>query len=57
MSVSEQLKTDFWKNKTERENFLEESPELEEKKAQLEKLLEELNGWRIDEDFLKNSRS
>lgn len=45
----EQLKQDFEKNKTERQNFMEESPELEEKKAQLEALMEEL----MDEELME----
>jgi len=45
----EKLQQDFEKNKTERQNFMEESPELEEKKAQLEALMEEL----MDEELME----
>lgn len=44
----EQLQNQYEKNNNERENFLEEDPELEEKRAQLEKLMEEL----MDEELL-----
>jgi hypothetical protein len=45
----EQMKQEYEKNNNERENFLEEDPELEEKRAQLEKLMEEL----MDEELLE----
>jgi len=45
----EQLQQENEKNNNERENFLEEDPELEEKRAQLEKLMDEL----MDEELLE----
>jgi hypothetical protein len=45
----EQLQQQYEKNNNERENFLEEDPELEEKRAQLEKLMEEL----MDDELLE----
>ncbi|MBI3136398.1 MAG: hypothetical protein HYZ14_17115 [Bacteroidetes bacterium] len=45
----EQLQKEYEQNNNERENFLEEDPELEEKRAQLEKLMEEL----MDEELLE----
>lgn len=44
----EDLQMKYEQNKTERENFMEESPELEEKRAQLQALMDEL----MDEEML-----
>lgn len=44
----EQMQMEYEKNNTERENYLEEDPELEEKRKQLEELMNQL----MDEELL-----